>query len=357
MNLLLLCIPLAMGLKYMGPADPALVFFAAALAIIPLAGRLCRATECLADRLGHGVGGLLNATFNNAPELIIGVMALRAGLYDVVKAAITGSIIGNVLFVLGTSAILGGTRHKVLRFNRSAASISATMLALSAVGLILPALFHAAVRDTQPVAEQSLSLAIALVLLITYLLGLFFSLKTHRHLYSGPLSTEPQAAAAKPEDVPQRAVAAAVLDMAVSAALLAWLSEIFVGALAGAARQMGLSEIFLGIIFVAMVGNIGEYYTTIMMALRNKMDIAIQTTIGSSIQVALLVAPALLVLSYFVGPTPMDLRFTTLEVAAVIISVGAVAMTSHDGDLNWIEGVQLVAVYLMLAFVFYWLPA
>ena len=359
---LLIFIPVAAILKYAGLADDTWIFFASALAIIPLAGLLCKATERLADDLGQGLGGLLSATFGNAPELIIGGMALREGLFDVVKASLTGSIIGNILLVFGTGALVGGCRYPVLCFNRSAATTSTTMLALSAIGMLLPATFHYIVRDTTAVVEQHLSLYISIVLLLTYILNLVFALKTHRHLYAGltpemgPEVRESEEAAAPKTGFEKIGTWTAVGILAGSAFLIAWMSEILVGAVEGTAHRMGMNQVFIGVVFVAVIGNAAEHSTAIVMAMRNKMDLAINMTVGSSIQIALFVTPVLLMLSYFISPVPMDLRFSTLEVAAVLISVAVMSLTSHDGDVNWLEGVQLLAVYVMLAITLFFLP-
>jgi Ca2+:H+ antiporter len=362
---LLIFIPVAAILHYAKLVDPVWIFFTSGLAIIPLAGLLCNATERLADKVGQGLGGFLNATFGNAPELIISAMALREGLFDVVKASLTGSIIGNILLVFGTSALVGGCRHSVLYFNRTAATTGTTMLALSAIGLLLPATFNYVVRDTTAVLEQKLSLYISIVLLSTYILNLLFALKTHKHLYAGMTdsdSPEAQILENAETDLPEenkdwigRSAWTAGALLAVSAFLIAWMSEILVGSVEGAAVRMGMNQVFIGVIFVAVIGNAAEHSTAIVMAMKNKMDIAINITVGSSIQIALFVAPLLILLSYFIAPVPMDLRFSTLEVIAVVLSVAVMSLTSHDGDVNWLEGVQLIAVYLMLAITLYFL--
>jgi len=366
-HLLLIFIPVAAVLKYAIHADAVWIFFASALAVIPLAGILCKATERLADELGQGLGGFLNATFGNAPELIISVMALREGLFDVVKASLTGAIIGNILLVFGTGALVGGCRHPVLYFNRSAATTSTTMLALSAIGMLLPATFNYVVRDVTPALVGQLSLYISVVLLLTYILNLVFALKTHRHLYAGIADTsspvalvvekaEEDSVAEEKDWLGKSGTWTAVTVLAASAFFIAWMSEILVGSVEGAAARMGMNQVFIGVIFVAVIGNAAEHSTAIVMAMKNKMDIAVNITVGSSIQIALFVAPVLIILSYFIAPVPMDLRFSTLEVIAVIISVAVMSLTSHDGDINWLEGVQLLAVYLMLAITLYFLP-
>ena len=348
--LLLLAVPVAVVLEYVVHAPAMVIFSVSALAIIPLAGLMGKATEHLSAHLGEGPGGLLNATFGNAAELIIAVMALRAGLYDVVKASITGSIIGNILLVFGLSALAGGLAHPSQTFNRTAGSLGSTLLLLSAVGLLVPAIFHLVAVDAPLLEERTLSLEIAVVLMVTYVLSLVFSLRTHRHLYAGG----GQAHAAAFEPVWSRGRSLAVLLGAT--ALVALMSEFLVGAVDETAERLGMSDVFVGVILVALIGNAAEHSTAVLMAHKNKMDLAINIAVGSSIQIALFVAPLLVFLSYAVGPEPMDLRFTTLEVVAVAISVGVIAQIAQDGETNWMEGMQLLAVYCILALAFFFLP-
>ncbi|MFQ5890432.1 MAG: calcium/proton exchanger [Gemmatimonadota bacterium] len=355
---LLVFIPVAALLRYGFSAGPTAVFLTSSLAIIPLAGLIGRATERLAERVGEGLGGLLTATFGNAAELIIAVMALRAGLHDLVKASLTGSIIGNVLLVFGLSALLGGLRHPLQRFNRTAASLASTLLVLSAIGLVVPAIFHAIAGSGHELLEKGLGLEIAVVLFATYLLSLLFSLKTHAYLFVGRVGGRRDEASGDGIGAVGKGAGAArpLLLLVVSAALVGWMSELLVGAVEGAARSLGMSEVFVGVILVAVIGNAAEHSTAVLMALKNRMDLAVHIAIGSSIQIALLVAPLLVFLSYVIGPNPMDLRFTTFEVVAVALSVGIMAFVAQDGESNWMEGVQLLAVYLIFAIAFYFLP-
>jgi Ca2+:H+ antiporter len=357
---LLLFFPIALALEYMAHAPALAIFLASAAAIVPLAALMGRATEQLAERLGEGVGGLLNATFGNAAELIIAIVALRAGLFDLVKASITGSIIGNILLVFGASALWGGLKYEMQRFNRTAASLNATLLVLSAIGLVVPAIFHLVIGPPRSVpasaaagviTEQTLSLEIAVVLLLTYALSLVFSLRTHSHLYVG------EASDLTDELVPGApSVAKAVTLLLLATAGVAVMSELLVGAVEETARVFGMNEVFVGVILVALIGNAAEHSSAILMAARNKMDAAITIAIGSSIQIALFVAPVLVLLSYLVAPSPMDLRFTTLEVVAVGISVWIMSLVAQDGESHWMEGVQLLAVYVIVGMAFYWLP-
>jgi Ca2+:H+ antiporter len=354
--LLLGFVPLAVlaELLHWGPLA---VFLLAALAIVPLAGLMGEATEQLAARLGAGVGVLLNATFGNAAELIIAFMALRRGLHSVVKASLTGSIIGNCLLVLGASVLVGGLRRERQTFDRSAAAIGSTLLGLAAIGLVVPAVFHlmaegavargvlAQLHESQ--VEHGLSLAISVVLLVMYGLSLLFSLRTHRHLYVGQ--------AVPHEGAPARTGRAALI-LLVATAAVAWMSELLVGAVEGASHALGLTQVFVGVIVVAVIGNAAEHSTAVLMAARNKMDLAIHIAIGSSTQIALFVAPVLVIASRFFGTGPMDLRFTGFEVLAVGLAVGVVNMVAQDGETNWLEGALLLAVYLVLGLAFYFLP-
>jgi Ca2+:H+ antiporter len=350
--LLLIFVPIALMLRYGVDGADTWVFVTSALAVIPLAGLIGRATEHLAERVGAGLGGLLNATFGNAAELIIAVIALSEGYYDLVKASITGSIIGNVLLVFGLSALLGGIRHQTQRFNRTAASLGATMLLLAAIALVVPAIFHMIVGQSAASSEHKLSLLISFILIVTYLLSLLFSLRTHSHLYTGATSTSNTEPSEGIRWSPSRSVAV----LLASSGLVGVMSELLVGSVEHAADAMGMNEVFIGVILVAMVGNAAEHSTAVLVALKNKMDLSINVAIGSSLQVALFVAPVLVFLSYVVGPDPLDLLFTPMEVVAVGVSVGIMEALSQDGETHWMEGVQLLAVYAIVAVAFFFLP-
>jgi Ca2+:H+ antiporter len=334
------------------------VFGCAALAIVPLAGAMGDSTERLAHRLGAGMGALLNATFGNAAELIIALAALQKGLDSVVKASITGSIIGNGLLVLGLSMLLGGFKRERQTFDRSASSAGATLFALAAIGLIVPAAFdwalhrptgHAPVTEAQTLGlEHALSMAISVVLFVAYILSLFFALRTHRHLYAGS-GHESET----PADTGWRRPAMVLLA---ATAGVAWMSELLVGAVEEASHVLGFTEVFVGVIVVAIIGNAAEHSTAVMMAMKNKMDITVNIAVGSSLQIALFVAPLLVFVSNFIGPHPMDLLFTPFEVLAVLIAVWVVHMVAQDGESNWLEGALLLAVYLVLGLAFYFLP-
>jgi len=347
--LLLVFVPVALVLEHVVHAAPLSVFLASSAAIIPLAALMGRATERLAEQLGEGIGGLLNATFGNAAELIIAIVALRAGYFDLVKASITGSIIGNILLVFGASALWGGIKYERQHFNQTAAGLSSTLLVLSAVSLFIPAIFHLVVGDAAGVHEGTLSLEISFVLILTYILSLYFSLRTHKHLYVGE-------AGEHTAELTGGGTGRAVGMLLAATAGVALMSELLVGAVEATAESFGMNQVFVGVILVALIGNAAEHSSAILMASRNKMDAAITIAVGSSIQVALFVAPVLVFLSYFVAPRPMDLRFTTLEVVAVGLSVWIMTLVAQDGESHWMEGVQLLAVYAILALAFFWLP-
>jgi Ca2+:H+ antiporter len=377
LNLLLVCVPAAFVLHAM-EAGQTWVFAVSCAAIIPLAGLMGKSTEAIAHRLGPGVGGLLNASFGNAAELIIAIVALQNGLVDVVKASITGSIMGNVLLVLGASFFAGGLRYEKQKFNATAAGMSATLLALAAIGLLVPAMFHAHLlldrhlggRNVVAIVEKDLSLEIAIVLFAVYGLMLLFSLKTHKHLYNAG-----EAAGASVRDdpevaLPARQIAARSADgrdgwpqwlalsvLIASTVLVALMSELLVGAIEETSRHLGWTQLFVGVVVVAIVGNAAEHSTAVLAALRNDMELGFQIAIGSGLQVALFVAPALVFISYLPGfPATLDLVFTMLEVVAVGVSVMVVGLVAYDGRSNWMEGLLLLAVYVILGIAFYHLP-
>ncbi|MBS2034012.1 calcium/proton exchanger [bacterium] len=350
LNWLLIFVPIAAVLNHLH-AGPAAVFFASCLAIIPLAGIMGHATEILADRAGAAIGGLLNATFGNAAELIIAYVAMSKGLHDVVKASLIGSIIGNILLVLGVSTLVGGTRYKILKFNITAASSGASMLLLSAVGLLVPAMYAHMAKNPESIRE--LSTEIAIVLLVCYLCSLIFSLNTHKYLYDGGAAAEAvEEAEQAGAEAPEGSIKGAILTLMVSTFVVAWMSEILVGVVEAASEAMGLTDVFVGIIVVAVIGNAAEHSSAVMMALKDKMDVAFGIAVGSSIQIALFVAPVLVLCSLWMNK-PMDLVFSEPEVMAVIISVLVVGQISQDGESHWLEGVQLLSVYFILAFVFF----
>jgi Ca2+:H+ antiporter len=356
---LLLALPAAFAIRYV-PAwrHETLLFIVSGLAIVPLAGWMGRATEQLGARAGHGVGGLLNATFGNAAELIIALAALSQGLVGVVKASITGSIIGNLLLVLGASFLAGGMRFSRQTFNQTAARVGATSLSLAAIGLIIPTVFHVAAGRSaggwSAQAEQRLSLAIAAVLFVTYLLWLGFSLITHKELFVGHEPAPDEPGADDGDDAPWSIGKAAGI-LAGATVLVAFASEFLVGSVEAARESLGLTETFVGVIVVATVGNAAEHSTAVKVALKNKLDLSLGIAVGSSLQIALFVTPVLVFASYLLGQ-PMNLEFSLPEIAAVVLAVWIAGQISGDGECNWFEGVQLLSVYLIIAVLFYFLP-
>jgi Ca2+:H+ antiporter len=359
---LLVFVPAAFALRYV-PAwrHETALFLVSALAIIPIAGWMGHATEQLAHRMGEGIGGLLNASFGNAAELIIALIALRAGHIEVVKASITGSIIGNLLLVLGASVFAGGLRFKRQSFNKTAARASCTALILAAAALVIPTVFHVAAERTggwTPLAEQRLSLAIAVILIGTYGAMLVFSLVTHKQLFVGgeaDIGPGKSGAADDEEHEAPWPVAKAVVVLLVATLAVAWVSEFLVGAVEAARHSLGVSEVFVGVIIVAIVGNAAEHSTAITMALKNKMDLSLGIAVGSSLQIALFVAPVLVFASYLF-PHQLSLEFTLPEIAAVVLAAFVTDQISGDGESNWLEGVQLLALYLIVGVLFYFLP-
>ncbi len=341
LSALLIFIPISVALELIH-ADSLLIFFSAALAIMPLAGFMGKATEELSKQVGAGIGGLLNATFGNATELIIGIFALQAGLFSVVKASLTGGIIGNMLLVVGCSMFFGGLRREKQTFSSKVQGVNSTMLMLAAVGLILPALVYSYLADKNTV--EALSLGISAILIITYVCSLVFSLRTHKKLYD---------CAEDPEECkPIWSRNKAIIVLLLCTAVIAVESELLVGALEPMSKSLGLTELFIGVIIVAIIGNAAEHSTAIVMALKNKMDLSLNIATGSSTQIALLIAPALVFISWLWG-NPMDLVFNEFEVVAVLAAVVIANMISADGESNWLEGVQLIALYAMIAVVFF----
>lgn len=346
MELLLIFIPITFFAQYKGMHT--LVFFSACLGIIPLAGLMGRATEFLADRMGAGVGGLLNATFGNACEFIIALAALRAGLYDIVKASITGSIIGNILLVLGASMLAGGVKFPTQQFNRTAATTSATLLALAAISMVVPAIFHDFNKNS--LNEDELALGISIVLFAVYVLSLVFSLRTHKHLYT----REVDAVAEEAMGTTGWSIKKSITILAITTVFVSILSEMLVHTVEHVAHDLHLNQIFIGVVLVAIIGNAAEHSTAIVMAMKNKMDLAMNIALGSGAQIALLIAPVLVFISFLIGK-PMDLCFTEFEVVSIAVSVIILGYVATDGECNWLEGVQLLAVYAILGTAFYFI--
>jgi Ca2+:H+ antiporter len=353
LNLLLVMTPAAVAL-YLAQASPLLIFTAAALAIIPMAGVLGESTGTLAEYAGPAAGGLLNATMGNATEFIIALVALHAGHIKVVKASLSGSIIGNLLLVLGLSIVVGGAKHNVLRFPRNTASMHSTMLMIAAAGLIMPAIFgltaYGSLVHNSPGLE-GLSLWTSGALIVVYLANLIFVFRTHRAQFN----VSGTAAGQEPTGAPQASRTQAVIALVLATGLVAALSELLVTQIEQVTQALGMTELFVGVIVVAIVGNAAEHSTAILMARRNQMELSLTIAAGSSTQIALLVAPALVFISLAMGH-PMTLAFHGFEIIAIVLSVVIVEMISKDGETNWFEGVQLLALYVILGAAFYFFP-
>lgn len=336
--LLLLLVPLTVILNQAGAA-PAVLFIVACLGVLPVASYMGEATEHLSARTGPTIGGLLNATFGNAAELIIAIIALRAGLVDLVKASITGSILGNLLLILGLSLLAGGLKSPVLRFNRTAAGMSSAMLALAVVGLVFPALLYQAHPRPEELNAFRMSEAAAIILGLTYLCSLLFTLKTHKRLFTA----EPH-----PMSGTVWSTARAVTVLAVATGAVVVQSEILVHAVEEVTTTLGWSELFLGLIVIPLIGNAAEHATAVLVARKGQMDLALNIALGSSTQIALLVAPVLVGVGLVVGQR-MDLVFQPLEVIGLGMATIVTAIITLDGESHWFEGVQLLAVYGMIA--------
>lgn len=348
LNVLLLAVPVAIGL-YLTNATPIAVFVAAALGIVPLAGVMGEATEALAAHTGPTIGGILNATFGNATELIIAVFALRAGHVEVVKASLSGSIIGNILLVLGLSILAGGIGREKQTFSRAAAGTNTTMLFIAVIALVMPAVYEVSVlgglHHEQAPVLLDLSLWTSGVLIAIYAVSFIFVLNTHKRIFCAP----------DEKSEPATSRNAAIISLVLATILVGVLSEMLVGEIEAVTKALGWTKFFVGVIVVAIIGNAAEHSTAVMMARRDKMDLAITIAVGSSTQIALFVAPVLVFLSLALGH-PMTLVFNAFEIVAIVVSVLIVQMVSDDGESTWFEGAQLLAVYLILAVSFYFVP-
>jgi len=342
--LLLVFVPVGLASKYLG--GPALLTFAtAALGVVPLAGIIGEATENLAARTGPRVGGFLNATLGNGAEFIITFFAIRAGLLDLVKASITGSIIGNLLLVMGLSILVGGLRNGRQRFDRVRAGLDATMLILAIIALGVPSLFSHAIEAVNHDAVEYLSLGVAVAMMVVYGLGLLYSFTV-----AAPLA-RPTAHGEATWSVKK-----ALSALALATVFIAWLSEVLVGAVEPVVSSLGWTEFFLGIVIIPIVGNVAEHLVAVQVALKDEMDLSLEISIGSSLQIALFVAPVLVFVSLLMG-NPLTLVFDQFELIALAAAALIAALVALDGESNWMEGVQLLVVYIILGLAFFFLPA
>lgn len=347
--LLLLFVPAALAAHFVH-APPLVVFALSALAIIPLSGFLGKATEELSTYTGPTVGGLLNATLGNLAELIIAVLALRAGLIDLVKASITGSILGNLLLVLGAAQLAGGLRHKVQRFSVALAGLSISLLTVSVIGLVIPAMFLATHPDPTHLLTRKVSVGVAALLITGYALSLVYSMGTHRSVFGEGADVANESHG---EDKAARwSLGRSVGVLLAAAGGIGWVSEILVGSTEAAIARVGLSEVFVGIIVVPIIGNAAEHSSAVLMAMKNRMDLAVSIAVGSSAQVALLIAPILVFVGLALGK-PMDLAFNVFEVASVALAVAVATSVVRDSESHWLEGAFLLLVYGMLGVAFF----
>ena len=347
-NILLVAAPMSWALAMMSPESP-WVFTTAAVSLIPLAGLIGLGTEHLAYRAGPAWGGFLNATFGNAAELIIAVVALRNGHVDLVKASITGSIIGNLLLVLGLSFFVGGLGRRVQKFHRTSATNTSAMLFLGVVALVMPAVFDLSMYGNlkaHPAVLDRLSFWTALILIGAYIGSLIYAFTAQRDLFR-PIDEGAHG--------PAVSISAAVTVLAIGTLLTTVQAEILVRAMESALARFGFTELFVGVIVIALIGNAAEHYSAVTAAYRDEMTLSVEIAVGSSAQIALLVAPALVLYSFAIG-TPMSLLFNAFEIAAIALSVLATQIVVSDGESNWVEGLQLLSVYLVLALAFYFVP-
>ena len=345
LGLLVVFLPLAVVAHFLfsGPVT----FVICAIALVPLAREMGSATEVISEHAGAAVGGLLNATFGNAAELILSIVALRAGEGEVVKASITGSILGNILLVLGGSVLAGGIGRKSQKFNVTGALSGASMMFLALTALVVPDLFHIAQGQAAVPLLWPLSVATAIVLLAIYALSLLFSLKTHAHLYA--------TGGGEAEAGPHWSLRRAVGVLVASTVAVALVAELLVGALEEAIRGFGLTRTFVGVVIIAVIGNAAEHSTAIMTALKDKIDVSFNVAFESSKQIALFVAPVLVLISGALGH-PLTLEFSHMEVLGVALAVGGATLIVLDGESNWLEGVMLLGIYAILAVAFFFIP-
>lgn len=351
-NWLLIFVPITVALEFIHTIPAPVLFFSAAISIVPIAALIVHATEQIATRTGDAVGGLLNATFGNAPELIIALVALKAGYLEMVRASLIGAILANLLLALGVAFLVGGFRFHDQKFNPAATRTYSTMMFLAAVSLAVPSAFSRYFAPEGVVRQEKLlNLAIAGLLLLAYGLFLFFSLKTHAGSFASVESEE-----ASGHEEAHWGIPRAIGTLLIASVLAAWMSEVLVGAAEETGKALGMSQTFIGIVLLAIVGGAAESGSAIAMARKNKMDLSVGIALGSCIQIALFVAPVLVFASYFIAPSPLDLAFNRAEIGALFIGVLIGSMVSVDGQSNWYKGIQLITVYTIFALMFYFIP-
>ncbi len=346
---LFIFMPVAIILEYSHASAP-LVFFSAALSIIPIASLIGKSTEQLATYTGDAIGGLLNATFGNLPELIIAVVALKAGLHSMVLASLAGAILANLLLATGVSFLVGGTKYHNQDYNVTSIRVYSSMMMIAVISLTIPSGFHLLTVDKAAIERENLlNINLAVVLLIGYVLYLFFMIKTHPDFFKSESEGHD-------EHEERWSIAKALIMLVVASVLAAFMSEVLVGAAEETGKVMGMSSVFIGVIFLAIVGGAAESISAVTMAAKNKMDLSIGIALGSSIQIALFVAPMLVILSVFVGPEQMNLTFPRPLIVAMFLTVILAAMVAGDGRSNWYKGVQLIMIYLIMGMMLYFIP-
>jgi Ca2+:H+ antiporter len=348
-NWLLLFIPITLILEHLLSEKPVLIFLSAAFAIVPIASLIVKSTEQIAVRTGDAIGGLLNATFGNAPELIIAFVALRSGFVDMVRASIVGAIMANLLLGLGLAFFLGGLRHHIQEFNPRAAGMQASMMMIAVISMLVPGSYHILVTDETIRYEHYLNVGIAVVLLVSYALSLFFMIKTHPDIFVSEQHDES-------EKEHQWGIGKAVSLIVGSSILAAWMSEILVGSVEGASEGLGISKTFVGLVVLAVVGGAAELGSAVMMGRKNRMDLAIGIALGSSVQIALFVAPLLVLISLFAAPVPFVLAFSRGEIILVFMTLLITTFVASGGKTNWYKGVQLLTIYIIFSILFFLIP-
>lgn len=348
--LLFVFIPVAVALEHLTPESNSLIFFAAALAIIPIARLISESTENLSHYTGEAVGGLLNATFGNFPEFIIILMALKAGLQEMVLASLIGGILANLLLALGASFLIGGFKFHTQTFNPVSSRVYSSMMFIAVISMVVPSSFSNLFGAEDIVRkEYLLNIGLSVLLLFTYILYLVFMIKTHPDLFKSS-SSETE------ENENHWSIGRSVVTLIAASFLAAWMSEILVGSAEETGKSLGMTTTFIGIIILAIVGGAAESLSAIAMASKNKMDLSLGIALGSCIQIALFLAPLTVLLSYFIGPGPMNLSFGKVELGALFLAVLMGIMVSTDGKSNWYKGFQLIAIYLIIAILFYFMP-
>jgi Ca2+:H+ antiporter len=344
-------IPIAFFLEYSHASAPS-IFFSAALSIIPVAKLIGHSTEQMATYTGDAVGGLLNATFGNFPELVIAIVALNAGLHEIVLASLAGAILANLLLAMGISFLVGGVKFHNQDYNPTSIRVYSSMMMIAVISLTIPSGYHLFTSERPSIEdENTLNLILAVILLAAYGLYLFFMIKTHSDFFKSDGATKDGE-----EHEGRWSMSRAVITLLGASVVAAVMSELLVGAAEETGKVLGMSSVFIGIIFLAVVGGAAESISAVTMAAKNKMDLSIGITLGSSIQIALFIAPLLVILSVFVGPGQLNLAFPKALIIALLLSVILAAMVSGDGRSNWYKGVQLIMVYLMLAMLLYFIP-